>query len=115
MNVTEDLILTPYRILNGIKVDWTKELEPYGYRTMWQIIQSCVLTIFACTWVTIHPNIPSHRWPFSKFCYRVYLWIVDLIMPELLLLWASKQYIAAQNLRKKEGVSCLFFLRLCSP
>jgi len=113
MNVTTDLILIPYRILgNGTKVDWTKELEPYGYRTMWQIIWSCVLTMIACTWVTIHPNIPAN--PAAATRYRVHLWIVDLILPELLLLWATKQGIAACKL-KKGGMFRCCFLRLCSP
>jgi len=117
MDINKDLILIPYRIFsNGTKVDWTNELQPYGYRTLWDIIRSCWLTVFACTWVTIHPNIPSRRSWFSKNYYKVQLWIVDLIMPELLLLWAAKQYIAAKDLTKKqEGVSRRYFPRLCSP
>lgn len=115
MYINKDLILVPYYISpNGTKVDWTNKLEPYQYRTLWDIIRTCALTVFACTWVTIHPNIPSCKTWLSRFCYKVQLWMVDLVMPELLLLWAAKQFIAAQDL-KKEGVSYRCFPRLCSP
>ena len=101
MNVTKDLILTPYFIRpNGTKFDATEMLQPYGYRTLFQIVKSCALTIFACTWATMHPNIPS------KFRYRAHLWIVDLIIPELLLLWAAKQYFAAWSLVKSKCMFC---------
>jgi len=28
-------------------------------RTVWNIIWSCLVTIFSCTWVAVHPNIPN--------------------------------------------------------
>ena len=99
MNVTNDLILVPYFIYsNGTMVDETKALEPYGYRTLVDIIRSCLLTVFACTWSTLHPNVPALFW------YKVKLWIVTLMMPELLLLWAAKQFFAAQHLAKENSI-----------
>jgi hypothetical protein len=82
MNITKELILTPYFILrNGTKYNATEYLKPYGYRTMLQIVKSCALTIFACTWATMHPNIPS------KFRYKAQLWIVlyyfDLVFSQM--------------------------------
>ena len=116
MNVTKGLILTPYLTFsNGTTIDATQKFEPYGYRTMGDIIRTCALTVFACTWATIHPNIPSHRCSPSKLHYKLHLWIVNLIMPELLLLWAAKQYLAARKLAKKKGMSRRCFPRPCSP
>ncbi|KZP22152.1 hypothetical protein FIBSPDRAFT_1018240 [Athelia psychrophila] len=35
----------------------------HSCRTLYDIVQSCVLTIFACVWVGVHPNIPPPRSP----------------------------------------------------
>jgi hypothetical protein len=31
----------------------------FGTRSIWGIIWSCLSTIFACTWIAVHPNIPG--------------------------------------------------------
>jgi len=33
--------------------------DPDGCRSLRDIIWSCVLTMSLCTWVAVHPNIPS--------------------------------------------------------
>ena len=30
-------------------------------RTIWNIIWSCLVTIFSCTWVAVHPNVPCPK------------------------------------------------------
>lgn len=35
-------------------------------RTIWDIIWSCLATIFVCIWVAIHPNIPRPKAPARK-------------------------------------------------
>lgn len=35
-------------------------------RTIWDIVWSCVITIFACIWVAIHPNMPQLRAPVQR-------------------------------------------------
>ena len=30
-------------------------------RTIWSIVWSCLVTIFSCTWVAVHPNIPCPK------------------------------------------------------
>src|ERR1700747_3402552 len=56
--------------------------HPYGCRTLWDIIRSCLLTIFLCTWVSMHPNIPSpdERWP-RIVVRRVGLTVATLVVP----------------------------------
>lgn len=34
-------------------------------RTIWNIVWSCLITIFACIWVAIHPNVPQPRASFE--------------------------------------------------
>ncbi|KAI9451581.1 hypothetical protein F5148DRAFT_1370556 [Russula earlei] len=51
---------------------------PDGCRSLWHIIWSCAVTILLCTWVSVHPNIPSpdETWP------RVTLRRIGLMLDE---------------------------------
>jgi hypothetical protein len=71
-------------------------------RTIWNIIWSCLVTIFVCTWVAMHPNIPNaeENW-FTTVSRRLQLMAMALIAPELVILWAMRQYFSARSLAKK--------------
>ncbi|KAF8972236.1 hypothetical protein BDZ97DRAFT_1752822 [Flammula alnicola] len=71
-------------------------------RSEWDIVWSCLVTIFACCWVSVHPNIPGPR----EGRYRVALRRLEilawaLIAPELIILWAIRQWKGARFLAKK--------------
>ncbi|KZT25921.1 hypothetical protein NEOLEDRAFT_1199558 [Neolentinus lepideus HHB14362 ss-1] len=71
-------------------------------RTLWSIVWSCLATIFACTWVVIHPNIPPlHESWFGRHGRRIVTTIVAIIAPELVICWAAKQYLASMRLAQK--------------
>ncbi|KAH9962600.1 hypothetical protein BC827DRAFT_200716 [Russula dissimulans] len=76
--------------------------DPNGHRSLWDIIRSCLLTIFLCTWASVHPNIPSpdERWPRIAL-RRVGLMIAALIMPEVIIGWALRQRLAAGRLAEE--------------
>ncbi|KAH9953500.1 hypothetical protein BC827DRAFT_1146040 [Russula dissimulans] len=81
--------------------------DPNGCRSLGDIIRSCILTILLCTWVSMHPNIPSpdERWPRIAW-RRAGLMILALIAPEVVIGWALRQRQAAAELaeeRKGEG------------
>jgi len=81
--------------------------DPNGCRSLGDIIRSCILTILLCTWVSMHPNIPSpdERWPRIAW-RRAGLMILALIAPEVVIGWALRQRQAAAELaeeRKREG------------
>ncbi|KIK54787.1 hypothetical protein GYMLUDRAFT_120431, partial [Collybiopsis luxurians FD-317 M1] len=60
------------------------------------IVWSCVTTIFACTWVAVHPNVPSIRASQRElFWRRVKKLIVALIAPEFIIIWAANQLRSA--------------------
>jgi hypothetical protein len=85
--------------------------SPPIVRTKTTIIWSCLVTIFSCTWVAVHPNIPgpdAPRW--ATFLRRVRLMIVAMIAPEAVILWAMRQWISAYKLGKK--YQCVFILSL---
>ncbi|KAF8072094.1 hypothetical protein FPV67DRAFT_1412022 [Lyophyllum atratum] len=68
-------------------------------RSISDIVWSCLGTILACTWVAIHPNIAA---PSENFmARRAKIFVVALIAPELIVLWAFRQRLAARRLTRK--------------
>ncbi|KAI9431129.1 hypothetical protein F5148DRAFT_1006362, partial [Russula earlei] len=76
--------------------------DPDGCRSLWHIIWSCAVTILLCTWVSVHPNIPSpdERWP-RITVRRVGLMLAALFVPEVIIGWALRQRQAAVELAEK--------------
>jgi hypothetical protein len=88
-------------------------------RTLWNIIWSCLSTIFLCTWGSLHPNISStpdapgmgrrdklRKWLVELLTYKLPLFIWALLVPEYILAWAIRQYITA--VQKKGGIFLLY-------
>ena len=52
-------------------------------RTIWNIVWSCLVTIFLCTWVAVHPNIPCPKKRKAKNCFQRWIWnpVVCLVSP----------------------------------
>ena len=85
-------------------------------RTIWNIVWSCLVTIFSCTWVAVHPNVPCPRkreasgWiercilnPLLSFAeHRLPLFICALLVPEYVLAWSIRQYLVARKIAKSE-------------
>jgi hypothetical protein len=58
--------------------------------------------IFACTWLAIHPNIPApHEGFFRVNRRRAGIMVIGLLAPELIILWATRQWCMARFLAKK--------------
>ena len=89
-------------------------------RSMLNIIWSCPITIFSCTWVAVHPNIPcpGKRDPKAKICFQGQirnpllsfaehpLFICASLVPEYMLAWAIRQYMSARKIaHDNEGES----------
>ena len=74
-------------------------------RTIWNIVWSCLMTIFSCTWVAIHPNVPcpKNRNPIISFAgHRLPLSICALLVPEFVLAWAIRQFLRAQEIANRD-------------
>ena len=81
-------------------------------RSIWNIIWSCIATIFSCTWVAVHPNMPCPKKREGKSCFqkwirnpllsfvehRLPLFICALLVPEYVLAWAIRQYLSARKI-----------------
>ena len=86
-------------------------------RSIWNIVWSCLVTIFSCTWVAVHPNIPcpktreANSWierciwnPLLSFAkHRLPLFICALLVPEYVLAWAIRQFLGARRIAKQNG------------
>jgi hypothetical protein len=85
-------------------------------RTRWDIIWSCITTVFLCTWVAVHPNVPEpvetkdlDRWQKAKnrskrfIKERLLLCVVALLVPDYILAWAIRQRLVAYSIVKKNG------------
>ncbi|KAG1805283.1 hypothetical protein EV424DRAFT_1431091 [Suillus variegatus] len=71
-------------------------------RTLWTIVSSSVLTIFACTYSAIHPNIPSPKDSYTGIqIRRLGIIIMALIAPELMVTWAMRQLFSANQVTKQ--------------
>jgi hypothetical protein len=95
-------------------------------RTVWNIIWSCLSTIFLCTWGSLHPNISStqdepdmsRRDKLRKslvdlLTYKLPLFVWALLVPEYILAWAIRQYITAGKIEKK-GAIFIFYTKKTS-
>jgi len=75
---------------------------PSETRTIWNIIWSCLSTLFACAWIAVHPNIPApgdSEW--KIFRRRLMIMTYVLLAPELVIIWAARQHRDANVLAEK--------------
>ena len=84
-------------------------------RTIWNIVWSCLVTVFSCTWVAVHPNVPcpkkgeANGWirryienPLLSFAeHRLPLFVCALLVPEYVLAWAIRQFLVARKIAKR--------------
>ncbi|KAF9457846.1 hypothetical protein BDZ94DRAFT_163299 [Collybia nuda] len=78
-------------------------------RTLISIIWSCIATLVACTWVSVHPNVPSpHHGTTTLVLRRMRLMLLAIIAPEIIVLWALRQRMVARDLRKKFDIPVVY-------
>lgn len=81
-----------------------------GQRSTLNIIWSCLATILACTWASVHMNVPPASdtdWKILR--RRLKIMVYMLLLPELIIYWASKQWYCARKTAKKHSCTfCLF-------
>ena len=87
---------------------------------------SCLVTIFSCAWVAVHPNVPcpkkreANGWiqrciqnPLLSFMeHRLPLFICALLVPEYVLAWAIRQFFGAREIAKGEIKLCVKYLSI---
>ncbi|KAF7370035.1 hypothetical protein MSAN_00633500 [Mycena sanguinolenta] len=72
-------------------------------RTLFSIVWGCLSTIFACTWVSVHPNVPSPgQSRLGLFWRRLKMMLIGVIAPEVMVGFAARQRLGAHLLSKGE-------------
>ncbi|KAJ6477954.1 hypothetical protein DFH09DRAFT_1056463 [Mycena vulgaris] len=75
-------------------------------RKLFDIVWGCLATIFACTWVSVHPNVPPpNQSRLALFGRRLGLMLIAVIAPELMVGFAARQFFAACWYAKEYEVS----------
>ncbi|TFK33848.1 hypothetical protein BDQ12DRAFT_727377 [Crucibulum laeve] len=71
-------------------------------RTTLDIIWSCLTTIFACSWIAVHSNIPSpeDKWGIV-LARRLKLMFWAIIAPEMILAWSIRQWLGARYIARE--------------
>ena len=70
-------------------------------RTVWKILWSCLATTFACSWVSVHPNVPFKNEGDWEICgRRLFLMFFSILAPEIMVMWAFKQWRGAVMIRE---------------
>jgi hypothetical protein len=79
-----------------------EETKCVNTRSIYSILWSCFATIFACTWIVAHTNIPAPRDSHWAILGR---WVAImgylLVAPEFVILLAARQHSTACHLTKK--------------
>ncbi|KAJ7031842.1 hypothetical protein C8F04DRAFT_959856 [Mycena alexandri] len=97
-------------------------------RTLFDIVWGCLATIFACTWVALHQNVPDLElgW-FSLLLRKLKMMLVTIIAPEVVVAFAGRQLVSALyiskviaefNVSKRHGFFCTmggFISEECHP
>lgn len=80
-------------------------------RTIWNIIYGSIVTIFACTWIAVHPNVPGpyESW-FIRTRRRIMIFLVALLAPEFIVGWAASQYRTSRYLMKEMNTGVSHFI-----
>ena len=110
---SESINASPIPSLDTRSLDSNRCADLSHCRTMWNIIWSCLATIFSCAWVAIHPNIQhpemgeAKGWrciwnPLRSLAeYRLLLFIWALLLPEYVLAWAIRQKLSARRIARE--------------
>ena len=74
---------------NNARVGWVPNPTTRGTET---IIQSCLATIFICTWVSVHENVPPSESKWRSSARKLKWMLIAIFAPELVTGMAFKQW-----------------------
>lgn len=76
-----------------------------NYRSALDIVWTCFLTIFACTWLSVHPNIVGYRSTWKHIiAARVELMLWSIFGPELIVVFAFRQWSGARRIKAQMNI-----------
>ena len=96
--------LRPSEILPRKQPIFIGDEDKFDTRSIYNILWSCLSTIFACTWITVHPNLPApgdSQWAVLRRRVAIMALGYILLAPEFVIMWAARQHFGARYLTKK--------------
>ncbi|KAJ7752857.1 hypothetical protein B0H16DRAFT_1690884 [Mycena metata] len=69
-------------------------------RTLFDIVWGCLATIFACTWVALHQNVPDPDLGHFALLMRKLRMMLVTIAPEVIVGFAARQFLSAREISK---------------
>lgn len=70
-------------------------------RSAWDILWTCLSTIFACTWTLLHMDVPPRNMSVARSTsIKLRVWVRTILAPEVTFLQATGQLADAKKLRK---------------
>jgi hypothetical protein len=72
-------------------------------RSIWNIVWSSLVTLFACIWVAVHPNIRSPTdGILAHMKERAKLLFAAVVAPEVIIMFAMRQWVCARQVAQSE-------------
>ncbi|KAJ6472556.1 hypothetical protein C8R45DRAFT_835841 [Mycena sanguinolenta] len=72
-------------------------------RKLFDVIWGCFATVFACTWVSVHPNVPPpNQSSLALFWRRFKMMLIAILAPEIMVGFAARQFYGARMLSEGE-------------
>lgn len=102
-------IFLPFLVFTRVSLaSSTSKLEGWQFddtsRSSWDLVWTCLSTIFACTWTVLCLNVPPRRYhnsrggQFSRLPKKVLVWLISVLCPELVAWIAVEDYFRARQL-----------------
>ncbi|KAJ6494184.1 hypothetical protein C8R45DRAFT_1212269 [Mycena sanguinolenta] len=74
-------------------------------RTLFSVVWGCLATIFACTWVSVHPNVPPpNQNSLQLFWRRLKMMLIAIIAPEVIVGFAARQFFGSRSLKSESAI-----------
>ncbi|KAJ7038362.1 hypothetical protein C8F04DRAFT_359624 [Mycena alexandri] len=81
------------------------EADINNSRALFDIIWGCLATVFACTWVAVHQNVPPPDLGWLSLQLRkLKMMLFTVVAPELVVCLAARQFFDARSIAQKFGV-----------
>ncbi|KAH6897620.1 hypothetical protein BKA70DRAFT_752266 [Coprinopsis sp. MPI-PUGE-AT-0042] len=72
-----------------------------NYRSTTDIVWSCIVTIFACTWLSVHPNVSGTDTAWKRrMMHRISLMLWGIAAPEFLVIFAYRQWKGSRDITR---------------
>ncbi|KAL5337263.1 hypothetical protein BJX70DRAFT_251167 [Aspergillus crustosus] len=71
-------------------------------RSSWDIVWTCLTTIFACTWTVLHLPVAARNVPEGRItAAKLWIWTIAFLAPELLALEAAEEFWRVWSLKTR--------------